>query len=121
MFSFLLKCIFIQKKKQVERWRSDERRERFVIKFSKTIQISNSLFNDTSKQSNSGAHLSCVSLLLYCALHALQWEMKAHGAVISSDKHSQKYIKCVYGIVKFPEDIFPDYKTAGNEKHTSEL
>lgn len=88
----------------MEGWSSDESRERFVIKF-KTIQISNSLFNDTSKQSNSGApSVLCVSLLLCCALHALQWEMKAHGAVISSDKHSQKYIKCVYGIVKFPEE-----------------
>lgn len=39
----------------MERLSSDESRERFV-KFSKTILISNSLFSDTSKQSNSGAH-----------------------------------------------------------------
>lgn len=101
--------MYIQRarEKLKERLGSDESTERFVIKFSKTIQISNSLFNDTSKQSNNGAHLSCVfysGSAVLCTPCGGKWKPVALYVVIVRQTFAKIHEVCVYRIVKFPEE-----------------
>lgn len=103
---------FRKKERKSDRERARERTHRFVITFSKTIQISNSRSNDTSKQSNNGAHLSFASLW-FCLALPCSGKYKPHSALCCNHPTNILQIhKSVHRITKYLKSSFISHYTA---------